>query len=136
MEVSLTDVRCNPAGTRCGTTNASGPADYVGEVRVVLTLRQSDHFNAVAPGGGTDPATVQDYAIQFSVLCNETSSTSTGSACGVSTVMNAIVLGVTKDGKRDVQGIIDVRVDDGGADGDGDTTADNTVFLRPGVFIP
>ena len=24
----------------------------------------------------------------------------------------------------------------GGADGDGDTTADNTVFARPGVFIP
>ena len=28
------------------------------------------------------------------------------------------------------------RVFDGGADGDADTTADNTVFLRPGVFIP
>ena len=29
-----------------------------------------------------------------------------------------------------------MRVHDGGADGDGDTTADNTVFARPGVFIP
>ena len=29
-----------------------------------------------------------------------------------------------------------MRVYDGGADGDGDTTADNTVFLRPGIFIP
>jgi hypothetical protein len=29
-----------------------------------------------------------------------------------------------------------VRLDDGGADGDGDTTADNTVFARPGVFVP
>jgi hypothetical protein len=29
-----------------------------------------------------------------------------------------------------------VRIFDGGADGDGETTADNTVFARPGVFIP
>jgi hypothetical protein len=29
-----------------------------------------------------------------------------------------------------------VQIYDGGADGDGDTTADNTVFARPGVFIP
>jgi len=29
-----------------------------------------------------------------------------------------------------------VRIYDGGADGDGDTTADNTVFARPGVFVP
>ena len=29
-----------------------------------------------------------------------------------------------------------LQVYDGGADGDGDTTADNTVFARPGVFIP
>ena len=36
----------------------------------------------------------------------------------------------------DVHGIMDIRVDDGGADGDANTGADNTVFLRPGVFIP
>jgi hypothetical protein len=29
-----------------------------------------------------------------------------------------------------------VRIYDGGADGDGDTTADNMVFLRPGIFMP
>ena len=136
VDVSLSDVRCVPAGLRCGTPNAAGPADYTGEIRVALTIRESDHFNAVAPGGGADPATVQDYAIEFSILCSESSSTSTGSTCGISTVMNAIILGVTKDGKRSVQGLMDVRVDDGGADGDGDTTADNTVFLRPGLFNP
>jgi hypothetical protein len=135
VELSVTDVRCAPGSPRCGSPNASGPADYAGEVRIVWTIRQSDHFNAVAPGGGADPATVQDYPFEVTVLCNETSSTSAGSACSVATLMNAIVPGVTKE-KRDVHGIMDIRIDDGGADGDGDTTADNTVFLRPGVFIP
>ena len=100
------------------------------------TIRQSDHFNAVNPGGGTDVATVQDYTFPVSVLCNETSSTSTGSTCSVATAMNVIVPGANKDGKRDVEEIVDLRVDDGGADGDGETTTDNTVFLRPGVFVP
>lgn len=135
VEFSVTDVRCAPGSARCSSPNASGPADYAGEVRLVWTIRQSDHFNAVAPGGGADVATVQDYPFEVSVPCNGTSSTSTGSACSVATLMNAIIPGVTKE-KRDVHGIEGVRVDDGGADGDGDTTADNTVFLRPGVFIP
>ena len=38
--------------------------------------------------------------------------------------------------KREVWELQAVRIYDGGADGDGDTTADNTVFARPGVFIP
>jgi hypothetical protein len=29
-----------------------------------------------------------------------------------------------------------VQIYDGGADGDGDTTADNTPFVRPGIFVP
>jgi hypothetical protein len=29
-----------------------------------------------------------------------------------------------------------VRIFDGGADGDGDTVADNTLFARPGIFVP
>ena len=136
IDVSVGDVRCTPASPRCGGANASGPPDYVGEVRAAWAIRQSDHFNAVAPGGGTDVATLQDYSMEFSVLCNETSSTSTGSTCSVSTLENAIIPGATKDGKRSVEGIAEVRVDDGGADGDGDTTADNTVFMRAGVFIP
>jgi hypothetical protein len=39
-------------------------------------------------------------------------------------------------GKREVWELQAVRIYDGGADGDGDTTADNTVFARPGVFVP
>jgi hypothetical protein len=136
VEMGLTGVRCAPAGVMCGSANASGPADYSGEVQFAWTTRMSDHFNAVAPGGGNHPATVQDASIERAVACAETASTSTGSTCNVTTTVNAIIPGSVKHIKRSVWEYADVRVYDGGADGDGDTTADNTVFLRPGVFIP
>jgi hypothetical protein len=46
-----------------------------------------------------------------------------------------LIPGAAKE-KRAVYEIGEVRVDDGGADGDSDTTADNTVFVRQGIFIP
>jgi hypothetical protein len=136
INMSLSDVRCVPAGAGCGGANAPGPADYAGEVRLAWTIRNSDHFNAVAPGGGTDPATVEDHSIGKAVACTETASTSTGSACNVATSVNAIIAGIVRPVKRAVWEYVDVNVYDGGVDGVGDTTADNTVFLRPGVFIP
>ena len=63
IELALTDVRCVPTGARCGTANASGPADYSGELRLSFTVRLTDHWNATAPGGGTDTATVQDFTM-------------------------------------------------------------------------
>ena len=130
----LNDVRCTNA--RCGNANASGPGDYSGEVRFAFTLRLTDHFNAASPGGGIDPATVQDTSIEASFTCAQTASTSTGSTCTMRTSFNAFIPGSIKDTKRSLMEVDDLRVYDGGADGVGSTTADNTVFLRPGVFIP
>ena len=139
IDVALNDVRCVPTGARCGTANASGPADYSGEVRFSFTFRLTDHFNAIAPGGGTDPATVEDFTTEFSWPCAQSGSTFTGSTCNLNTGLNAVLPccpdGVL-DGKRGLWALDAVEIYDGGADGDGDTTADNTVFLRPGVFIP
>jgi hypothetical protein len=139
VRMDLTDVRCVPTGARCGAANAAGPADYSGEVGFKYGIRFTDHFNAVAPGGGTDPATMQDAAITLepsAITCAGTASTSTGSTCAVWTSYNAIHPGLIKDSKRLVEEIDDVHVYDGGADGDANTTADNTVFLRQGIFIP
>lgn len=136
IDMMLSDVRCVPTGLRCGSANTSGPADYVGEVRLLWRARQTDHFNNVMPGGGTDPATVVDSQFPLTVPCTETSSMSSGSTCSLTTLMNIHYPGALKDGKRDLWQIFDVRVDDGGADGDGDTPADNNVFMRPGLFIP
>jgi hypothetical protein len=132
----VNDVRCMPTGTSCGTANDSGPADYAGETRFSFTWRLTDHWNAAAPGGGTDPATVQDFATEFSVPCAQSASTSIGSTCNSSTSLNAVIPGAVKDGKRGIWEIHAFRIYDGGADGDGDTTGDNTVFARPGIFIP
>ena len=43
IDAALGDVRCIPTGARCGTANASGPADYSGEMRSSFIIRQTDH---------------------------------------------------------------------------------------------
>ena len=139
LYMRLDDVRCMPTGARCGNPNASGPADYAGGTHFAFTIRITDHWNASTPGGGSDPATVQDTPIGdswFGQSCAQTASTSVGSTCNMATSMNAFIPGSIKDTKRTAYEIDDLRIYDGGADGNGDTTADNTVFLRPGVFIP
>jgi hypothetical protein len=136
IQIALNDVRCVPTGARCGTANASGPLDYVGEMRFSLTFRLTDHWNATAPRGGTDTATVEDFTIEDSWACVQSGSTSTGSTCNLHTTLQVLSPGAVPDGKRGIWELAAARINDGGADGDGDTTADNTVFLRPGIFIP
>ena len=135
VDIALNDVRCVPTGARCGTPNASGPADYSGELRFSFTVRLTDHWNAIAPGGGTDAATVQDFAMDLPGACAQSESTSTGSTCTWLTSLNAHFPGSVREA-RAIWALDAVRIFDGGADGDGETTADNTVFARPGVFIP
>ena len=43
---------------------------------------------------------------------------------------------VVREGKRAVWGLGQVQVFDGGADGDADTAADNTLFAVQGLFAP
>jgi hypothetical protein len=136
IDMALNDVRCVPTGARCGAANASGPADYSGEMRFSFTFRLTDHFNGTAPGGGTDAATVEDFTTDSAWACVQSGSTSTGSTCNLYTSLNATIPGAVREVKRAVWELDAVRIYDGGADGDGDTTADNTVFARPGIFIP
>jgi hypothetical protein len=136
IDMALNDVRCVSTGARCGTANVSGSADYSGEMRFSFTFRLTDHWNATAPGGGTDAATVQDFTIEHSWACVQSGSTSTGSTCDLHTQLNAVIPGAVRDGKRGTWELAGAPIYDGGADGDGDTTADNTVFARPGIFVP
>ena len=132
----LKDIRCVPTGARCGGANASGPADYSGQLGFSFRIRSTDHFNAVAPGGGSDPATIEDVTLTSGITCAETASTSIGSTCKSFTSYNSFFPGLAKDTKRVVQETDDVHIYDGGADGVASTPGDNTVFLRPGIFIP
>jgi hypothetical protein len=133
-KMTLNDVRGREE--RAGAANSSGPADYSGQLRAAFTLRQTDHFNATSAGGGIDPATIEDISFEATAACAETASTATGSTCRINSTFNAIIPGSAKDSKRVVAEMDDVRVYDGGADGIGDTMADNTVFLRQGIFVP
>jgi hypothetical protein len=133
--VKITDVRCRAGTAACGSANAAGGADYTGELQADATYRITDHFNAVAPGGGTDPATVADISFPVTVPCAATASTAVGSTCSVDTTWNTVVPGSVKDTKRGVVEVSQIQLADGGADGLVGTTP-NTLFAVEGIFIP
>ena len=132
FDASISDVRCVGAGPGC-----AGPgADYAGSVQVVISSQITDHNNNVNPGGGVDPATTEAFDFGFEVPCTTTSDPSIGSLC--SAHINYLEnLGIyIQDGKRTVWALGQVQIQDGGADADGSTTGDNTVFAVQGVFVP
>jgi len=135
LTAQSSDVRCKTAGTACGAANSAAGPDYVGEVQGDATIRITDHFNAVAPGGGTDAATVADIPFPVNTSCTSTTNTAIGSQCNVNTSANAVVPGAVKDNKRATVEIGQVQVRDGGPDGLV-STEPNTLFAVQGIFIP
>jgi hypothetical protein len=132
---SMTDVRCKAGTTACGSANAADGADYTGGLQGNATIRITDHFNAVAAGGGTDPATVVDIPYPIAANCAATASTAIGSTCSANTSANAAVPGAVKDGKRANVEVGQITISDGGPDGVVGTTP-NTTFEVQGIFIP
>ena len=142
LQVSITDVRCKAGVAACGAANAADGADYTGEVQANAQIRITDHWNAVAPGGGPDAATMIDIPFPVNAPCTATASTSIGSACLVNTTANAVVGGpgpwadpAVKDTKRGIVEVGQLQVTDGGTDGVVATTP-NTLFEVQGIFIP
>jgi hypothetical protein len=137
FNISVTDVRCGTGVATCGAANAQSGADYTGELTPSATVRLTDTNNAVAAGGGTHRATLQDFVLSGSVQvpCTSTGSTSIGSSCAVSTTLDAVSPGAVLDGRRAVWQLGQVALLDGGADGEASTTP-NSRFLVQGVFIP
>jgi hypothetical protein len=110
----------------------SGAAsDYVGELRVRTPLQITDRFNN--PG---DVATVTTQSLEATVPCAATVDATTGATCNLLTTVESLIPGAVPEGKRSVWALGQVQVDDGGADGDADTAADNTPFMVQGVFVP
>jgi len=132
---SVTDVRCLPGNAACGAANTASGADYIGEVQTTATIRITDHFNAVAAGGGTDPATVVDIPFPVNTTCTGTGGTGTGGVCTTTTTANATVPGAVKDGLRAIVEVGQIQTIDGGPDGVV-ATAPNTTFGVQGIFIP
>jgi hypothetical protein len=124
VKLSITDVRRH-----------ADLADYTGDLEATSIVRVTDRWNAVIPGGGSDAATVVDFAFPVRATCAATADPAIGSTCGVDTSFDAIVPNAIREGSRAVWQFGQFSVSDGGPDGDVETLP-NTVFARQGVFVP
>ena len=124
ITVSITDVR-----------RQADLADYTGELQARASLRITDRRNANAPAGGIDPATVADMPLNVATPCATTADPNAGSTCAVTTSMDALAPSAVRERERAIWQLGSLDVYDGGPDGDVDT-ADNTLFVKQGVFIP
>jgi hypothetical protein len=132
---SGTDVRCK-AGVSpavCSSANAADGPDYSGQLQGNAQIRISDHYNGP---GLNEAATVIDIPFPVTATCANTPDTAVGGLCGVNTSANAVVPGSVKDLQRGVVELQQIQINDGGTDGQVNTTADNTLFGVQGIFIP
>ena len=132
IEMNLSDIRCGTGTAACGPANDRAGADYTGELQIEHAVRLTDRSAAFAG----EPTTVQDFTFRVRIGCSATASTATGAVCSAYTSANAVVPGSLHEGRRTIWEMDEVRVLDGGADGDADTAGDNRLFAAQGVFVP
>jgi hypothetical protein len=122
VDAALTDVR-----------NQSTLADYGGELLVEQVVQITDRFNGAAQN---ETGTVQANPYRFTMPCAETTSTTVGGSCLLSSTFNAILPGSIVEGGRSIWELSQVEVFDGGPDGLASTATGNTPFARQGIFVP
>jgi dipeptidyl aminopeptidase/acylaminoacyl peptidase len=119
--ISATDVR-----------RQSDLSPYPGTLEARNTLRITDR----SPTDNVS-ATTQDIPFSVSLRCAlPPMTTFAGSTCSAGTTANALVPGAVLEGRRTIWALDQVKLYDGGADGDASTTGDNTLFMDQGVFVP
>jgi plastocyanin domain-containing protein len=121
ISVNITDVRLR------STFN-----DYTGQLQSAITLRITDRLNGPSLN---EVGTTADTPFNATIPCATTASTTIGSTCSLSTTADAVIPGMVTEVKRTIWQIGDVRIFDGGPDGQA-STQDNTLFLRQGLFVP
>ena len=134
---NITDVRCKAGVAACGAANAADGADYTGEVQGNAQIRITDHWNAVAPGGGPDAATMIDIPFPVNAPCTATGSTASAAPARLPRTANAVVGPgrAVKDTKRAIVEISQLQILTVVTDGVVATTP-NTLFEVQGIFIP
>jgi WD40-like Beta Propeller Repeat len=113
-------------------TNVMRTADlteYTGELLASIRVRITDKDGAVS-------STLRDFPVEAKVPCVPTESTGVASTCDLATELDALIPGATPEGTRAVWALDQVRLYDGGPDGDADTSAGNALFAVQGVFVP
>ena len=121
ITASVTDVRLRSDNT-----------DYAGELQGAIVLQITDRLNGT---GLNEPATTSGVPFNFTIPCTTTLATTVGSTCALGTTADALLPGAVTEVKRSIWQMSDVRVSDGGPDGQA-STPDNSPFLRQGVFVP
>jgi TolB protein len=121
INVSITDVR-----------NKSDLSDYTGQLQETAVWRITDRYNGP---GSDEPGTVVDIPVPYNLPCGATADTTVGSTCAMTSTADAIVPGFFQGHHRSIGQIGQITVYDGGADGT-ISSADNTVFMVEGIFIP
>jgi Calx-beta domain/FG-GAP-like repeat len=121
LDIDIADVR--------GSTTLG---DYIAELWATVGVRLTDRPN-VAPG---TPATTADFQFSLAVPCASTPDATIGAACSITTTADAVLPGSVPEKGRSIWQLGQVQVQDGGEDGEGATTADNTLFMKQGIFVP
>jgi hypothetical protein len=102
---------------------------YPGEIRARVLARLTDR-------DGTIPQTTTDFVLGVTAPCVPDADPRLGSACDAVTTIDSLIPGAVPEGGRSVWQLAQAQVFDAGPDGDVLTAADNTVYLRQGIFIP
>jgi hypothetical protein len=106
--------------------------DYTGQLQSAVTLRITDRLNGASL---TEIGTTADTPFNATIPCTATASTTVGSTCSLNTTADAVIPGMVPEVKRTIWQMGDVRIFDGGPDGQA-STQDNSLFLRQGIFVP
>jgi hypothetical protein len=146
----LVDVRCTAGGagfttpaSQCGTANAVGNPDYgsgagAALLKATSIIRITDINTGPTGGPYTTEGTTEDLPFDVPVVCVPTASTAIGGSCVPAVAAaNAACGGCVAAGKRSNIETGQIRVQDGGPDGNPFLVpADNKDYARQGVFIP
>ena len=141
IEASVTDVRCGATSAACP---GGAGSDYAGKLLTTPgALRITDRLNT-PPGPDGVPGTGEGQ-LQIPFDCTPTASPATGSTCGLSTTIDALLPGAVREGKRAIWELGQIHVRDAGPNGTGYESpacppacgdGDETLFLRQGLFVP
>jgi len=110
-------------------------ADYTGELRAHVALRITDRLNTPYPGGA-GPGTTIEIPLDVVAACTAVPDPQEGSSCATTTTGDALAPGLVQETRRTMWQLGRVEIYDGGADGDANTPAGDTLFATQGIFIP
>ncbi len=107
--------------------------DYAGDLAITLPARLTDRQSLE---DGDDPLTTRDFSVPVTVPCAPTADTAIGSTCSLTTTLDTVLPGAVPEGRQSIWALDQIRVLDGGDDGDANTDDYPRPFMTQGLFVP